>query len=383
MIRLKNIIKRILQKVRRAFYIITYKVFCLFTKLNGNKVLFLSASRDTLSGNFQFVYDEISKRNKYEINTFLKKSLRTRFGFFERFDLIKAIATSKYIFLDDFYPMIYALKLRKGTELIQLWHAMGAYKKVGYTRGNKEGAPLKHSLTHKNYTGAIVSSESIRKDYAEAFGISIDKINALGIPRTDIFFDKKYKDNIIKRYYKKYPMLKNKKVILFAPTFRGAGQKSAHYNFDWIDFKKMKKEFEKDYVCIIKLHPFIKNRPDYDFVDDSFYLDLTSEREINDILFFTDILITDYSSVIFEYSFFNRPIIFYVPDLEEYRDSRDFFYELDKYTYGDVVSSFDGLIEGIKNAKVDKKKLKEFRNYFCSSCDGKSTKRVVDYYLNK
>ena len=378
---MKSLVKKVLQKVRRLFYIIVYKFFCLFTKLDDRKVLFLSSSRDSLTGNFIFVYDEISKRNKYNINMFLKKSLKDRYGFFERFSLIKAIATSKYIFLDDFYPMIYALKLRKGTELIQLWHAMGAYKRVGYARGSKDGAPVKHSLTHKNYTGAIVSSEAIRKDYAEAFGISIDKIRALGIPRTDIFFDKKYKDVILKRYHKKYPMLKNKKVIMFAPTFRGAGQKSAHYDFEWMDFDRLKKEYKKDYVCIIKLHPFIKNRPDYNFENDDFYIDLTNEREINDLLFLTDILITDYSSVIFEYSFFKKPVIFYVPDLDQYKDSRDFFYDLDKYTYGDVVEDFDSLLKSIKLTKVDKKKLKEFNDFFCSSCDGKSTKRVVDYYL--
>ena len=378
---MKMIIKKILQKIRRLFYIITYKLFCKFYKLEKNKVLFLSVSRDSLTGNFQFVYDEISRRNTYEVNSFLKKSLKDKYGFFERFSLIKAMATSKYIFLDDFYPMIYAIKLRKGTELIQLWHAMGAYKTVGYSRGSRTGAPDKHSLTHKNYTGAIVSSESIRKDYAEAFGISIDKVKALGVPRTDIFFDKKYKDNILKKYYKKYPILKKKKVILFAPTFRGSGQKTAHYDFEWLDFNKLKEEFQKDYVCIIKLHPFIKNRPDYDFDNDDFYLDLTNEREINDLLFLTDILITDYSSVIFEYSFFKKPVIFYVPDLDDYKDSRDFFYDMDKYTYGDVVADFDSLLKTIKLSKVDKEKIKEFHEYFCSACDGNSTKRVVDYYL--
>jgi CDP-ribitol ribitolphosphotransferase len=115
---------------------------------------------------------------------------------------------------------------------------MGAFKTVGYSRSGKTGGPDSISLTHRGYTGAIVSSESIRKNYAEAFNMDIEKVDALGIPRTDIFFDKKYETNIKKKLYEKYPKLKNKKVILFAPTFRGNGQKSAYYNFDWIDFKK-------------------------------------------------------------------------------------------------------------------------------------------------
>ena len=187
-----NVLKPFLQRVRQIFYIILYKIFCLFNRLNDDRVLFLSASRASLTGNFKFVYDEIKKKNKYDINLMLKSSLKVRYTFSQSIRLMYLISTSKYIYLDDFYPIIYALKLRKGTNLIQLWHAMGAFKRVGYSRLDKDGGPAKNSLTHKNYTGAIVSSENIRKDYAEAFGISIDKVHALGIPRTDIFFDKKY-----------------------------------------------------------------------------------------------------------------------------------------------------------------------------------------------
>ena len=256
---------------------------------------------------------------------------------------------------------------------------MGAFKTVGYSRAGTKG----FSLTHRNYTGAIVSSESIRKDYAEAFGISIDKVQALGTPRTDIFFDDKYQKDIRKKLYQKYPVLKKKKVILFAPTFRGSGQNTAYYNFDWIDFDRLKNAFSKDYICIIKLHPFIKNKAGYDFDNDGFYLDLTNEREINDLLFITDILVTDYSSVIFEYSFFEKPVVFFVPDLEEYRNSRDFYYPLDYYTYGDVAKNFNELIKYIKKGNIDKKKIKEFKEYFCASCDGNSSKKVVDYYVRK
>lgn len=379
-IKVRNYLKIFLQRLRRFDYIIFYTYFKCTTKLQKNRVLFLSDSRDVLSGNFKFVYDELIRdKDKYEISTLLKKDLKTKKSFKEKVTLCKEIALSKYIFLDDFYPIIYALKLRRDTELIQLWHAMGAFKTVGYSRAGTKGM----SLTHRNYTGAIVSSDAIRKDYANAFGISIDNVHALGTPRTDIFFDKNYEKNIKKHLYEKYPVLKNKKVILFAPTFRGSGQNTAYYNFDWIDFEKLKSSFSKDYICIIKLHPFIKNKPKYDFSLDDFYLDLTSEREINDLLFITDVLVTDYSSVIFEYSFFEKPVVFFVPDLDQYRNSRDFYYPLDYYTYGDIALDFDSMIKCIKSGKVDKKKIKEFKNYFCDSCNGKSSKKVVDYYIRK
>ena len=373
-------IKRLLQKIRYIDFILLYKIYCFKNVINDKKVLFLSSSRDTLTGNFLYVYNEIEKRKKYEINYILKKNLKSKFSFNEKRKLAKLISMSKYIFVDDFCPIIYTLKLRKKTNLIQLWHAMGAFKKVGYSREKNKKA---YSLTHRNYTAAIVSSESIRKNYAEAFGISVNKVHALGIPRTDIFFDDNYKNNVIDILYKKYPVLKRKKVILFAPTFRGSSQNNAYYDFSCFDFKRLSDIFSKDYVCIYKLHPFIKNRPEYDLENDKFYLDLSNEREINDLLFITDILITDYSSVIFEYSFFKKPVIFYMPDLDDYKNSRDFYYPLSKYTYGPVVKNFDNLIEEIRNEKIDLKKLKEFNTFFCSSCVGDSSKKVVDYFLGK
>ncbi len=375
---MKNTIKKILQKLRRLDYIVLYKHYCRKCKLNENNVLFLSSSRDTLSGNSYFVYEEIKKRKKYHIETMLKKSLNNKYSFAEKKRMTKLIASSKYVFIDDFYPIIYALKLRKGTELIQLWHAMGAYKKVGYSRNAN---PKSYTLTHRNYTGAIVSSEQIRKNYAEAFGIDISKVQALGVPRTDIFFDKKYKEEIKKSLYKKYPVLKNKKIILFAPTFRGNNINDGYYDFSKFDFEDFSKQLSKDYICIYKMHPFINNHPDYDIKKDKFYLDLTSEREVNNLLFITDVLLTDYSSVIFEYSFFKKPVVFFMPDLEDYKNSRDFFYPLDNYTYGPIVTDYKDLVNTIKEEKIDLKKIEKFDNFFCSACDGKSTKRVVDYYL--
>lgn len=375
--------KIFLQKVRMVFYVVAYPIVQLFVKEKKNNVLFLSDSRTDFSGNFLFVKEEIEKREKYQITGIFKKNLKTRRSLKDMFRIVYYIAKSKYIFVDDFYPVIYPIKLKKSKKLIQLWHAMGAYKTVGYSRMGKPGGPTGYNLTHRNYTGTIVSSESIRKNYAEAFGIDIEKVHALGIPRTDIFFDEIYSKNIKEKIYEKYPQLKGKKVIMFAPTFRGNGQGTAYYDFSCIDFKKLEDQFKKDYICIIKLHPFIKNRPEYNFEDSDFYLDLTSEREINDLLFITDILITDYSSVIYEYSFFKKPIIFYVPDMEEYISSRDFYYSFEKYNYGTSTTNMKELIQAIKKEQVDIHKINEFHNYFCSACDGHATKRVVDYFLEE
>ena len=211
----------------------------------------------------------------------------------------------------------------------------------------------------------------------------IENVHATGIPRTDIFFDDKYIANTKERMYKKYPCLKGKKVIMFAPTFRGNGQNSAHYNFDWIDFSDLQEALDGEYQFIIKLHPFIKNTDSVP-KDNAFFLDLTAEREINDLLFITDILITDYSSVIFEASLLNINTIFYVPDLVEYTESRDFYYPFDRYTFGKIAENMDDLIEAIKHPENDIDKLNEFKKHFCEACDGQATKRFVkDLFLEE
>ncbi len=379
----KDYIKMLIQLLHTRHFWILYPIMQKRIKQVDNEVLFLSDSREEFSGNFSFVKEEIEKRGKYHITGIFKKNFKSKRGksFKQVLEIIKAMCKAKYIFVDDFYPSIYTVKLKGDKQLIQLWHAMGAYKTVGYARLGKPGGPKGYNYTHRNYTGCIVSGEGIVKDYAKAFGITEDKVHALGIPRTDIFFDKNYKEKTKKEIYEKYPVLKNKKVILFAPTFRGNGKNTAYYDYNWIDFKRIKEEFKDNYVCIIKMHPFIKNKPKYDIDNDDFYLDLSNDREVNDLLFITDILITDYSSVIYEYSFFKKPVIFYTPDFDEYVSSRSFFYDFDVYNYGKRADNMDELIDAIKTSKYNKEKGDKFYNYFCGACDGNSTKRVVDYFL--
>lgn len=335
----------------------------------------LSDSRSVLSGNLEFI-DRDLREQEFTVEYFLKETLSEKKNIREKIQLCKTMATSAFIVIDDFYPIVYSLKIRKDTKLIQIWHAMGAFKKVGFSRMGKLGGPNPYSLTHRNYDAALTSAESIRKDYAEAFGIDESKVHGIGVPRTDTLFDDEYKQRMRKELILKYPQIKDKKVILFAPTFRGNGQKTAYYNFDWINYKLLEKSLGNEYVFINKLHPFINDIGE--LPESEMFIDMSNEREINDLLLITDILITDYSSVIFEAALLNIDTIFYVPDYEDYTRGRDFYYSYDKYTYGMVTRNMKELLEAIKNPANDKDKLKEFKEYFCNACDGNATKRVVN-----
>src|SRR5699024_9930807 len=107
------------------------------------------------------------------------------------------------------------------------------------SRVGRPGGPSIKSRNHRNYTKAAVSSAGVREHYAEGFGITEDKVYATGVPRSDIFFDESYKEYVSSKLYERYPFLKEKKVILFAPTFRGNGQASAFYPFEELNFKEL------------------------------------------------------------------------------------------------------------------------------------------------
>lgn len=369
-----------LQILRKLDYILLYKYFCLMYKFDENQILILSESREELSGNLRFIDEKIDKE-QYKVEYFFRKSILVRNNFAEKKEICRKMAQSKYILVDDFIPMMYPIPLRKNTRFIQVWHAMGAFKTVGFSRLGKKGGPSPRSLTHRNYTDTIVSSEWIRGNYAEAFGISVDKVHAIGIPRTDIFFDEVYKKTVKESLYAKYPQLKGKKVVLFAPTFRGSGVKTAHYDYSWLDLKKLEEELKDEYIFIIKMHPFIRELPEE--TKSEFFIDLSEEREINDLLFVTDCLVTDYSSVIFEASLLDVRTVFFVPDLEEYMQDRDFYYEYEEYTFGPIARDTDELVNAIKMGRTDEEKLKRFKEKFCNSCDGKSTERFVRYFFEK
>ena len=372
---------RIIRAIKRRVFKLFYILFCLLP-INSKKIVFASDSRSHLSGNLYFVYEELYKRNlNVDITFILKERINNKKTLPELLKTAYHFATAKIILLDDFYPLIYPLRIRKNADLIQVWHAAGAFKTFGFSRMGRPGGPSPRSKNHKNYTKAAVSSEGVRKHYAEGFGISIDNVYATGVPRSDIFFDEQYKAHVKKTLHEKYPFLKEKKVILFAPTFRGNGQASAYYPFEILNLKELYRELHEEYVFLFKIHPFVKNKLTipYEFAD--FYYDFSDYREINDLLLVTDLLITDYSSVCFEFALLNKPMLFFAFDVEKYIEDRDFYYDYFDFIPGPLVKDTSEIISAIKQGKFELEKIEPFVKYFFDDTLGKATSNVVDQLI--
>lgn len=381
---MKKIIRKIKIIIRELITIIVNRIFVLIFPLKQNRVLFLSDNRETLGGNLKFVYDYLPEE-KYEKVLSLKADKRLRRSLKEKINLMKYLATSRYILLEDLVHSTAHMKVRKGQELIQLWHGPGAFKKFGHSR---ESTDLKRiHKGYKKYAKAIVSAEAIRPCYAEAFSISIDKIKATGFPRTDEFFDTSLQEEKKKQLYQKYPFLKGKKVILFAPTYRGKNIKDAHYDLEQLDLEKIYQSLHQNYIFLFKWHPllYMNNIQDYNIkIHPDFYYDLSVERDINDLLLISDILITDYSSVIFDYALLNKPVIYFTYDYDEYvNQGRGLYFPFEEYVYGTVVTNDDDLIQAIQEEKMELEKRKVFIEKFMSACDGNSTKKTCEWIFGK
>ncbi|WP_157067067.1 CDP-glycerol glycerophosphotransferase family protein [Alicyclobacillus shizuokensis] len=368
--------------VYRAFRSYGFRIsYALFKILPlRRKILFASDSRGQLDGNLKFVYDELVRRGwDYTYVFALSPSIGRRKTYRELIRLAFHLATSRFILLDDFYPIVYPLKIRRKAELIQVWHAAGAFKKFGYSRETYTGH--KRGINHRNYTKAIVSSKNVIPYYAEGFGIAPERIIPSGVPRTDVFFDEDYRDSARNRFFKRYPKLMSKKIILFAPTFRGSGERSAYFPFEVVDVDKLYEALRDEYAFIVKMHPFVKDTFPIPDAYREFVLDLSCHREVNDLLFVADILVTDYSSVCFEYALLHRPMLFFAFDLEDYVAERDFYFRYEDFVPGKIVRTTEEMVEAIKAQDFHTDMLDRFIEYFFDHVDGRASARFVDMVM--
>lgn len=361
----------------------TFFTTCYYRKIkepiNTKRIVFLSERRFDPNGNLNRVKLELAKHNELEIILLQNEKTVANLSLPELKHIAEVISTAKIIILDDFYPQLHALDIRTESKVIQLWHACGAFKTFGFTRMDKPGWAPQQSKNHRCYDYTFVSGERIRSIYSEAFGIPIEHVLDLGVPRTDDFFSEEYKQAVYETLLQKYPMLYKKKVVLIAPTFRGDGNRDAYYPVDKISLDQLCEQLPEDYVFVTKMHPFVRDRFRYDEKYKDRIMDLSLNENINDLLFVTDILVTDYSSVIFEAALLNIPMIFYAYDMEEYMEKRDVYFEYEHFTPGPIVKSQSELCDELKHAAGDPDRMKIFKEVFVNSLDGKSTQRITDF----
>lgn len=284
----------------------------------------------------------------------------------------------------------YLLKKKKNQYYIQCWHGT-PLKKLGFDIEVKGGNAMnslqdirdKYEKDAKNYDYMVSPSSFVTEKYKSAFNLSNCnpnvKIIEKGYPRND--FLNTYNQKDIDRIKKDLNIPKNKKVILYAPTWRDNQHVSGvGYTYKTeVDFDYLKKELSKDYILLFRAHYFVASSFNFDKYK-GFIYNVSEYNNINDLYIISDLLITDYSSVFFDYSILKRPIIFYMYDLEEYKHNlRDFYIDLNDLP-GPIVEKEKDLVESIKNSKNFSydNKYKKFNKKFTYLEDGNASARVVN-----
>jgi teichoic acid glycerol-phosphate primase len=380
-----------------SLYLFTFSLIFKVSKLFPlqNKVTFVvSFSENNKSIYKEMIRQDLSCRtlflttdkmypvfSKYENATTLLFELKKPIAFFRS---IYHLATSKVVFVDNYYGFLAVSDFKPSVECIQLWHANGAIKKFGLKDpsigSRSDRAKQRFKSVYSRFSKVTVGSEAMAEIFHEAFGVTENRLLRTGIPRTDVFFDQNAQLRAKSKLFQKYPFLKDKRLILYAPTYREHQLVNAEIE---LDLKKMSDHFEEDSVLLLKLHPAIKNKiiipPDLEH----FVHDFSDHHQLNDLLFITDILITDYSSIPFEYSLLNRPIIFYLYDLEEYEKERGIWESFIKFLPGPIAYSSSDVTSIIKEGRFDEERVRAFSAKWNEYSTGNSSRNVLDVLREK
>lgn len=363
-----NIIKKILTPaMRKKLFVLVQNTFLfVFGHMPiKNRVLFFTIrANGKLLDNAKAVYDALDA-DKVVFARMLPHPMKLKPKIFYY------LLTSRVIVTDDYCRYMRTIKLREGQKLFQIWHACGAFKHFGLDAPSKLSR-REELATHSQYSAVAVTAESCRKPYAQAFGISEEKCLPIGLPRTDIILENSEKMKA--EIFEKHPELKNKTVYLFCPTFREQNGSRIKYEtgIDWADFSN---KLNDDEVLVIRRHPIM----DYSLTDKEYpnIIDLSAESTLA-LTAACSVMITDYSSVIYDACLLDVPMVFYCPDIKEYE--RGFYLKFPDDLPGETVMQGSELLSALRRAKENPpvERIEKFRNGQMGACDGHSTERAVE-----
>lgn len=389
--KIKNITKSIRKYILVKIFLPGIYKYAARKGIQSNKFIFLILRRADMDPSFRVMYRYLKEHYNLDIHChYLKQdSTHHQLNKLKRMiEFMKDAGTAKYIVSCDSSIYQGCIPVREGQYILNTWHGCGAFKKFGFSTAEKifggtYEQMVKYPL-HPYYKLVTVSSPEVVWAYQEAIKPKNPEcVQALGISRTDIFFDPNFRKAAWEKLYSVVPQARGKKVILYAPTFRGH-VKNAQAP-DALEIEYMMHELADEYVLLIKQHPHVhpEKRSKIPQISSDFAFDVTDTLTIDDLICTSDLCISDYSSLIFEYSLFDKPMLFFAYDLDNYEDWRGFYYPYEEMTPGPICVNNTDLIQKIKT--VDKwfnvEEIRNFRKKFMSACDGHATERIVDAFL--
>ncbi|MDR1782315.1 MAG: CDP-glycerol glycerophosphotransferase family protein [Bacilli bacterium] len=351
--KLEVIIASILVKIT---YYLTYlfpinnKQISIISYFNNDLGLEFSKLVNQLNNNYKFKYD-LRKFN----NSYLGK-FQYLFSFIHQTYLFN---TSKLIILDGNSFVYSRINAKNKVQVMQLWHAIGAIKEFG------QASERRYEI--KGYDYLITSSDYFRDIFSLRLNTKKDHTFDLGNIKSDYLFDNNFINENKVAFYQKYPQYKNKRIILYAPTFRGKGIDDINFEFK---LDELKNQLKDDEVLIIKKHPLTKTI----LLEN----DLSNE-DLYQLLIVSDIIISDYSALIFEAILLKKKLILYWYDYEKYVKERGICIDIKQLNLPIVYNICD-LCDII--CKIKNNDYQDQKSYFLNKCDGHSLDRVIELIKN-
>lgn len=271
---------------------------------------------------------------------------------------------------------------RKEQIYVNTWHGGGAYKKVGMDL-KEEQHPVNqkiNKLCASEVDYFVSCSEKFTEYLSGAKQIAKGKFLPSGMPRNDIFFqqDELFKRQLRDKICEQYKMPKDRKIVLYAPTYRDV----THKDTEVLDVSRvlaaLGQRFGGEWQMCVRAHHFTRPEDIEETVNVSEYLDM------QELLLIADVLITDYSSCMWDFAQTKKPGFLFVPDLEQYKGERDFYTSVDSWPYTYAINN-DELRMTILDYSEESGKEKIMRHLqsLKSYEDGKACERVVDAICNR
>lgn len=338
-----------------------------------NKITILSRQSDKPSVDIRLLKNALDDENikTVVLTKRLNKSITGGIEYF--FHMIRQmyhIATSRLLVLDGYCILASTLRKKKGQQIVQIWHSLGAIKKFGYQSvgkpsGNSETVAKVMKL-HKKYDFVIAPSRITAGYYSEAFNIPEEKIKLYGLPRIDYLLepDEEAENKLVE----KYPQLQDKENILYVPTFRRNSEVDVK---DFVEKAKL-----DEYNLIIRKHWLDKT--DYSYAEAQGVI-VDRHYSFMNWLKFCGKVITDYSAAAFEAAILKKELYFYIKDADEYEDNIGLNMnfaeeEISKYTYTDAGELWDSIGE-----EYDWQRLTAFREKYVTVDTDKCTEKLVKF----
>lgn len=358
---MKNKIEYILK--HNSLILNTYRiVFSTFFRFIG---LFIKTDEKLILFNANSKRYNDSPKAIYEY--MVKKSLDKQYNIFWAFDKInkyEVIGKHKEVKIDTLKYFITALKakywvasvnIERGlsfkknkTIFLNTWHGI-AINKMGNDVSNRTD----FDWSKTNFI--CFSNDEEIEIYKKAFNAKKENMIACGLARNDELYNvTKEEISLIKN---KLNIPENKKIILYAPTWRDSEDVGKNYSLKPpINWSFWQKELKDDYIILLRTHPYTTKLMDVEFND--FIRDYSNYPKINDLLKISDILISDYSSIFFDYCILERPIFCFGYDYDIYKEKRGFYYDLNEELPNGVIKKEEELLSKIKNINYQQQVLK-------------------------